>query len=224
MRIRKNGYVERYLKKKLLSAESFKNFTGDMPLLGSSGSNTAPSAYVLIIKNTNDFDIENLSLFGANVTVYQSANFIFNHNLNEHLYSANGIVISGGVGVDNYYQVLLAQSQTQPFNVGTTVLTALDNDNQTQINISLTTTDANGLSNSEPATLLKDPFQGQMDMVVFEQPYKIDGNTSLTINKVYANTSFAMYFYTNSNVNPTSSLSGISTITNYNNPQLIKAM
>ena len=216
--MRKGGYVEAFVKKTMNNPEGFLNFTGGAMSICSSGQNLSAGAYIINVKNTTSSDIQNFVLFNANNALFVGGSF------NNNMYSINGVNIPSGYGIDNYYLALLSQSQTQPFTVGTTVMTAITRNSQVQKPMSVIKTDASGLSNSTPVTLLKDPCQSQVGMIVCNTPYAIDGTTALTISTVVANAEFSMYFFPTQNVNPVNTLDSQQSIATYQKPDIISAM
>ena len=134
-----------------------------------------------------------------------------------------GVTVSSGLGGVTY-QTLVAQSQTQPFTIGSTAITATVNSAQIQQTISVTTTDASGLTQGVPIIFLKDPYQNQTDIIVNNTPYRIDGTTAMTIASVLPNAVFSLFLYPAQNINPASQLMGNQTTQNFANPGLIRVL
>lgn len=142
--------------------------------------------YVVIVENTSDKTIENVSLFFAN-------------NQNELAFSSdgsyreNGLVISSGIA-DVTYNHISKNFVTQKTNIW---ITYIQSENQKQIieNFSIKQQDANGTSAVKVLTPKKDPCQQQQNIVAVKENYSLDGNTAIIIHKVQPKTTLKMYFY-----------------------------
>ena len=220
------------LQHKAVSSGGFRSFTGlaDGTNFKASGGVQSPSPaaqpYIININNTNNFPVSNFTILNGNVV----GNPLYDPLTPIPYGYQNGDYIKNGVRVSSVisgvtYQSFVNQSQTQPFNVGTTVITA-NNGVNAQVNqpFIASTTDASGLTQGIPVTLLKDPFQSQRDMIVCTTPYQIDGTAALTITNVLANANFNIYFYPTQNVNNSNILSGQSSVVNMQKPKLINAL
>jgi len=210
----------------------YNNFVGNqftgarMPMLNATGAATAtPSPattpshpYVIVVSNSSATAVANFSLFNANTSLY-SAGFTGNNGN----YISGSITVSSGLsGVT--YQTLVSQSQTQPFTIGSTAITAVVNNAQIQQNITVTTTDASGLTQGVPIIFLKDPYQNQTDILVNNTAYRIDGTTAMTIANILGNAVFNLYLYPAQNINPASQLMGAPTTQQFANPGLIRVL
>jgi hypothetical protein len=120
------------------------------------------------------------------------------------------------------YQYLLNQSVVAPFNVGTTQLYCVTNNSQATQPMTLTTTDANGDSQSRNIVWLLNPFQNQSGTLISENSFRVDGSTTLTMT-VLPNSAFYMYFFPSGNVDPARPLVGAPIDTKFANPDLTPA-
>ena len=222
------------LQHKVVRSGGFRNFTGlaDGSSFKASGGVSAPSAsaqpYIININNTNNTPVSNFTILNGNVLGNVQYGFdpytkTFYGYINGN-YQSQGVIVSSPLkGVT--YQSYVNQTQTQPFNVGTTVITS-NNGVNAQISqpIVASTTDASGVTQGVPVTLLKDPFQSQPDMIVCTTPYQIDGTSALTITNILANANFNIYFYPSQNINNSNLLSNQSSVVNTPKPKLINAL
>jgi len=184
---------------------------------------SAAQPYIITINNSNSFDVSNFVILNANQTppAQDPANqggFI-NGN-----YLLNGVTVSSAINKVTY-QSFIAQTQTQPFSVGTTVITTNNGINaQVSQPMVASVTDASGLTQGVPVALLKDPFQSQHDMIVCTTPYTIDGTAALTISTILAGANFNIYFYPTQSVNDSNQLNGQSSSANLPSPKIIRAL
>lgn len=229
-------FVQEYLNRKstrlkrlqlTVGMGGYNNFVG-ADNAGVNAISSAAQPYVITINNTSRgaVDVNNFTIFNGNAignnTQINPVNFPYGNFTANGNYTFNGVVVSSGIGGVSY-QALVNQSQSQPFNVGTTVIVA-NNDVVAQIQQSIisSTTDANGLTQGVPVPLLKDPFQSQKDMIVCDTPYQIDGTAALTITTVLAGANFSIYFYPSQNISPTNTLAGQSSLVDCKKPDLIR--
>ena len=198
-----------------LGAVGYANATGPVPQAAMPQA-TPSHPYLITVSNSVASNVANFPLFNANVSLYGGK--FANGN-----YTDQGVTVSSGLsGVS--YQTLVAQSSTQPFTIGSTAITAITNNAQIQQAITVTTTDASGLTQGVPIIFLKDPYQNQQDILVNNTPYRIDPTTVMTIANVLPSAVFTLYLYPAQNINPASQLMGSPTTQNYANPGLIRVL
>jgi len=226
------------LQHRVVSSGGFGNFIGfaddnktsaAKPVIGDIHAlSSAAQPYIININNTKDSDISNFTILNGNVL--GNVKYGFDHYTKTFYGYLNGNYQSRGVIVSSVisgvtYQSYVNQTQTQPFNVGTTVITANNGVNaQVSQPIIASTTDASGLTQGVPVTLLKDPFQSQRDMIVCDTPYTIDGTTALTISTILAGANFNIYFYPTQSVSGSNQLIGQNPSSNLPNPRIIRAL
>jgi len=211
---------------------AFRQFTGRpggyFAATGAPGAAAAPAPqpmatpshpYVINVSNSSASAVPNFPLFNANALVYGGGGGTWTAGN----YVLTNVTVSSGIGGVTY-QTLVGQSQTQPFTIGSTAITAVVNNAQIQQTITVTTTDANGQSQSVPIIFLKDPYQNQTDILVNNTPFRIDGTTVLLINSVLPNAVFNLFLYPAQNLNPASQLMGAPELNTFANPGLIRVL
>ena len=224
-------FVKDYLSKtsvrlkrlKLKAAEDaqyhgFTGLTGDTNTIAKGGVSSPSSQaqpYIINVVNTTGVVKNNFVLFNANQLAGDFNNF---HSGN---YIINGVKVSSGLP-NVTYQALVNQSQTQPFTIGTTLVSANNVNAQVQQAIVVSTTDASGVTEGVPVPLLKDPYQSQSDMVVVETDYQIDGTTAITISSILGHADFDIYFYPSQSINPSNQLAGQSVLVDSPKPEIIR--
>ena len=180
---------------------------------------TPSHPYVITVSNNTSSAVAAFPLFGANALVFGGGGGSWSGGN----YTLSGVTVSSGLP-NVTYQTLVSQSQTQPFTIGSTAITATTVDAQIQQTINVTTTDANGQSQSVPIIFLKDPYQNQTDIIVNNTPYRIDGTTAMNISSVLPNAVFNLFLYPAQNINPAQQLWGNATTNTYANPGLIRVL
>ncbi len=203
----------------------FSNYTGNNGrTFNATGPAMAPAAaapmvtpshpYAITISNSSGSTVTNFALFGGNSAIYATG-------WSGGSYTNGSITVTG---LYTSYQNLVSQSQTQPFTIGSTYVTAITNNAQIQQGITVTTTDASGRTAGIPIQFLKDPYQNQTDTLVNNQPYTIDGTTTIAVSQILPNAVFTMYFWPANNLNPASVLNGNNMQLNYQAPGLIRVL
>ena len=234
--MRKGGFLDKYFESRHSSKDdSYVNFTGanaGSKYFNATGANTAatgqgstPHPYIITVSNSSASTFTNFVLFNGNSLVYQSlAQYkISGFDNNGNYVTASGITVSSAISGVTYLQ-LVSQSITQPFNIATTVVTTAENGAaQLQQPITVTTTDASGVSQGKPVIFIKDPYQSQKYILVNNEPYSIDGTTTLAVN-IQPNAVFNLYFYPSANINPASQLGGQDTTLTYAPASLIRVL
>ncbi len=225
----KCGFVEQYISKQMLKLGNtnvtsapdshYHAFTGaDAGNQLFTPESTSPTPFVINIRNATTNTIVDFPLFGANSTLYQYKNF-FNANGN---FILTGVIVTAPVP-NTSYRAMVVQSQTQPFTIGKTVITGIDNLAQIQQSITVTTTDASGKTQGEPMYILKDPYQNQSDMVVSDTPYAIDGTALLTVT-ILPLAEINVFFYPTNTLNPANLLVGVDQAVTLPTPKLIRVL
>ena len=179
-------------------------------------SSTQSSPYGIVINNPTGTPFS-LNVFGAwnnlqNGT-FSNGSLIPDNN--------KGASVSGAFS-NVTYQYLLNQSVIVPFTIGATQIYCVNNNAQATQPMTLTTTDANGDSESRPIIWLLNPFQNQSGTLISTNNYRIDGSTTLNMN-VLANSQFYVYFYPIANVDNARKLVGQSNIEQFSKPDLTPA-
>lgn len=213
----------------VVSGVDYVGFSDDVMLKSLKQANThsgEAQPYIININNTKGVDVPNFVIFNGNDVGAAIFNIV---NPNKGGYSngdyrKSGVIVSSGInGVT--FQQLVNQSQTNPFIVGTTVITSNNGVNaQVQQPFIASTTDASGLTQGVPVPLRKDPYQIQQDMIVCNTKYQIDGTAALTISNVLARANFDIYFYPSDYVNPTNKLEDKSLVVKMPEPKVIMAV
>lgn len=180
---KKNFTVAEYLRS-LESAEDASNFGGEIEEqftqndLEFADSESEFAGGALRVAKPWVITISNSTASTANATL-----FGYNDNFNQTNFgSPVALTIASGVsGVP--YRRLLAQTQNKPFNVGYWRLTSSSSSQLSQV-ITISYVDANGRSASDPVPLsiYQDSYQNLTTVLdIRNYPFKIDGNTSLTV-------------------------------------------
>ena len=196
---------------------SYFNAAGPAPVAAMQAPMTTPShPYAVTVSNSNASTVSNFVLFNGNATPPGSTGWSGGN------YTTGGVTVSG---VYASYQSLVSQSMTQPFTVGSTWVGVVSGSNsQVQQPLSVTTTDASGMTQGVPIPFRKDPYQNQTDTLVNNTPWRMDGTTSVTITAILANTVVTYEFYPAQNINPASALMNQDTNRFYQNPGLIRVL
>ena len=166
-----------------------------------------PSPYQVTVQNTTGSNLT-VVLFGRN-------QFLLEPNFG----SATGLLVTPAQSNVSYAQ-LLQQSASQPFE---TSLVRVQSSNTTQVTqiLTLTVTDANGQSATQPIINQSyfSAYQQQSGIIDIPFQMKIDGNTSIT-SIIFGTTTVTYTFFPAEKVNVAKGLSGNRPVTNYGNPQV----
>lgn len=151
--------------------------------------------YILQISNASAAAVNNFNIWGSNIYL---GNTFSGGNL-----TINGVTISASpMNNSNItYYSMLQQAQNSPFTVGKTYLASLAGA-ATQVfqPISVYTQDSNGNTATKLLTSPLSPNQFQSAVYENNFPYRIDGNTLITMT-ILASAVFQIYFYPSYTVN-----------------------
>ena len=174
-------------------------------------------AYVINIFNASAAQVSNFDIFGA----YEYLNTGIGTWSNGSL-TISGVTISSGIS-NVTYQFLLGQSNQSPFSIGRTQIT-VGTGAATQLiqPITVNTKDANGNAAQIALLPVVSPFQNQVNTLVMDQLFRIDGGTKLTMT-ILPSVQFSLYLYPQDNINIARGLTGQSVAATYANPVLGKA-
>lgn len=171
--------------------------------------------YIVIVSSASGANVDNFIILGANQYVNNAG------------FTAAGSLVLGSVtiysGIPNIsYREFLYQSQTSPFSVGQTYISCTNVTAQVQQVFTITTKDANGIKVDIPIVPTVDPYQQQLSIIVNEDEYSVDGQTTLTIASLLAGAVVTFQFYPSVNVNLGRKLDGTSETSDYGNPGTIR--
>lgn len=151
-------------------------------------SNKTSIPYIVIIENTTNKIIKNVSLFFGN----SQNELAFNSEGN---YVANGLIISSGVP-DVTYNHIVKNFIINKFNIGLTYIQCV-NANQILEKFTYKHQNPNGVFHGRVITPTIDPYQQQTNIVAVKTEYTLDGDTEIILHKVHPKTIVRMYFYPN---------------------------
>lgn len=198
----------------------YADATAAVPAASTAVVNNKPTSqpFVINVTSTSGAAVSNFDILGAYQYVTNPpAGFSWsNGNL------VNGsITISSGVSGITYAQ-MLAQFQGLPFTVGNTYIKSTTA-GQIDETLTLSISDATGRSGNNPMIPLIDPYQMQSTVIVFNQKYRMDGNTKITIATVLANATVTFYLFPIDDYNPVRALSDGQIVKSFSNPNLVRA-
>ena len=135
---------------------------------------------------------------------------------------SSNITFSMGISGLSYIE-FLAQTESQPFRVGKTVIISAT---AAQFNQSITIThrDANGKRLDEVIIPFIDPYQNQTDRILSDLEYVFDGFTRLRFNQISASATVNVWIFPSSKFVGTQIVAGRGYKKNYSDPGLIKVM
>lgn len=201
-------------------------FTEDPTFFDADGNGAAPSAapvsaapqsqpYIITVSNASAGAVSNFDVLGA-FQYMNNAGFDSSGNL-----TISSVTISSAISNINYREFLY-QSMMQPFTVG---LSYIQSSNSSQVleTLTLNTRDSNGNQALKTLSPAIDPYQQQSTVIAFNQPYRIDGFTKLTIRSMFAATVLTLRFYPADNINLSRGLAGRAVSQQYGNPRLVKS-
>lgn len=142
--------------------------------------------YIVIIENTTNKIIENVSLFFGN----SQNELAFNSEGN---YVENGLIISSGVPQVTYNHIV-KNFITNKFNIGLTYIQSA-NVNQVLQKFTYKHQNSNGVFHGRVITPTIDPYQHQTNIVAIQAEYTLNGDTEIILHKVHPKTIVRMYFY-----------------------------
>lgn len=171
--------------------------------------------YVIVVRNNNNYVVENIKVFGANQNLINAAGGDADNYGN-----ATGISITMGTE-DITYANLLMQSQSQPFTVGLTYIFS-GSIPQTLETYYVQYKDANGDIIRKTSAPLYDPYQYNRRIVYINDIYPIAGDTVLVLRQILARAALKLYIYPTENINMRNALGGISVKNQYQHPDIIK--
>lgn len=149
-------------------------------------SNKFSMPYIVIIENTTDKIIENVSLFFGN----SQNEYAFDKKGN---YVANGLIISSGVPQVTYNHIV-KNFINNKFNIGLTYIQSVT-ENQVLEKFTYKHQNSNGVFHGRVITPTIDPYQQQTNIVALKTEYTLDGDTEIILHKVHPKTIVRMYFY-----------------------------
>ena len=186
-------------------------FTEDPTFFDADGNGAAPSAapvsaapqsqpYIITVSNASAGAVSNFDVLGA-FQYMNNSGFDSSGNL-----TISSVTISSAISNINYREFLY-QSMMQPFTVG---LSYIQSSNSSQVleTLTLNTRDSNGNQALKTLSPAIDPYQQQSTVIAFNQPYRIDGFTKLTIRTMFAATVLTLRFYPADNINLSRGLAG----------------
>lgn len=206
----KNFTVAQYLHS-LENAEAASNFGGEMEEqftqndMEFADSESEFAGGALRVAKPWVITISNSTASTANAVL-----FGYNDNFNQTNFgSPVALTIASGVsGVP--YRRLLAQTQNKPFNVGYWRLTSSSSSQLSQV-ITINYVDANGRSAADPVPLsiYQDSYQNLTTVLdIRNYPFKIDGNTSLTVPVLGSVTDLVIIMFPDAISDPARPLTG----------------
>lgn len=142
--------------------------------------------YIVIIENTTDKIIENVSLFFGN----SQNELAFN---SKGSYVENGLIISSGLPNVTYNHIV-KNFITNKCNIALTYIQC-ENEEQILEIIRVKTQSANGNICSIDIVPVIEDLQIQKNIVAIKKNYILDGDTAIVIRNVYPKTIVRMYFY-----------------------------
>lgn len=183
------------------------------------GNKPTSQPYVLVITSTSGSAVPNFDVLGSyEYLTNPPAGFSWDPSGN---LVSGSVTISSGLGGITYSR-MLAQFVSQPFTVGTTYINSVTAGQVTQP-MTLTITDANGRSASNPMLPVLDPYQQQSTVIAFTQKFRMDGNTKITLSSILANATITLYLYPIDDFNPVRSLGDGQVVKSFDNPNIVKA-
>ena len=151
-------------------------------------SNKTSMPYIVIIENTTNKIIENVSLFFGN----SQNELAFN---SKGSYVENGLIISSGLP-DVTYNHIVKNFITNKCNIALTYIVC-ENEEQILEIIRVKTQSANGNLCSIDIVPVIEDLQIHKNIVAIKRNYILDGDTAIVIRNVYPKTIVRMYFYPN---------------------------
>jgi hypothetical protein len=149
-------------------------------------SNKTSMPYIVIIENTTNKIIENVSLFFGN----SQNELAFNADGN---YVENGLIISSGVPQVTYKHIV-KNFITNKFNIGLTYMQSATS-NQVLEKFTYKHQNSNGVFHGRVITPTIDPYQQQTNIVAVKTEYTLDGDAEIILHKIHPKTIVRMYFY-----------------------------
>ena len=119
------------------------------------------------------------------------------------------------------YQEFLAQSESQPFTVGKTMVISTSA-GQLDQTVAITHRNSSGDRNDHVITPTLDPYQQQTDRIIDEYEYLFDGMTRLRFNQINANATVTVRLYLKNKYAASQIISGRPAIQDYATPNIIK--
>lgn len=121
------------------------------------------------------------------------------------------------------YIEFLAQTESQPFRIGKTVIVSATaaQFNQT---VTITHRDSTGKRLDEVITPFIDPYQNQTDRIISDFNYVFDGFTRLRFNQIAASATVTVWLFPQSKFVGTQAVAGRTPQVNYSDPGLVKVM
>ena len=119
------------------------------------------------------------------------------------------------------YIEFLAQSESQPFEIGRTMIISTSA-GQLDQTVAVTHRDASGSRNDHVIVPTIDPYQNQTDRIIDDYSYLFDGFTRLRFNRINGGATVTVRMYPTGKFVATQLLAGRSGLPSYAAPHLIK--
>ena len=174
--------------------------------------------YIITVQNNNGFDLENIEIGGS-----------YHNRTADNYGNPAGIVITYYIPGVNYV-AWLAQTETQPFNIGRTMLVCPPNHTAAgraetgnpERPYTIRHKDATGALTDHVIPPIVDPYQTQTDRVIDEYNYLFDGYTYLIINQMDAGSQIILYLFPTAKTSQLQAVAGRVAGESFNAPHLIK--
>jgi len=226
--MKRNSVVTRYLHAaRARNHEGYNNadgrfdddlqFTGGQDFFQANGGRArrlpTSQPYIIQVASSSGSAVANFDILGA----WQ---YLGNAGFSGGSLTIGSIVISSGLpGIT--YENMLRQFMVTPFTVGEMYIYSTTAGQITQT-IQLETKDANGNAATKIMVPKIDPYQNQSTSLVHRQTYRVDGNTTLTINSIAANATVIFELYPTDNLNLARGLNGSPVTQDYGNPGIVR--
>ena len=195
------------------SADSWDSASGDDQWSSAEGSqgrtNRTSVPYIIQLVNACTTAIANVDI-GDSYLQRAATNFGQNTN----------ITVTSTVTGATYLE-FLAQSESQPFKVGRTMVISTTA-GQLDQTIAITHRDAGGNRLDQVITPTLDPYQNQTDRIIDDREYLFDGYTRLRFNQINASATVTVRLYPVNKFVATQMIAGRGAEQNYAPPHLIK--
>lgn len=174
--------------------------------------------YVINVTSTSGAAVQNFAILGSNTYLYQNSGRTWDSNGN--LVIGSITISSGTPGVT--YQEMLAQFANQPFKVGLTYYRSATTNQIDQV-VQIVSKDATGVQSLFPIVPTVDPYQQQSNVIVMDNPFEVDGFTTMVIASVLPNATITFQLYQSNKINLARGLENQSVGAEFSNPGIVKA-
>lgn len=196
----------------------FANMSGNYGNASGNASGAPTSQpYIINITSTSAAAVTDFEILGSNSFLYANSTGTWTAG---SLVVGSITISSGTPGVT--YQQLLSQIQQQPFLCAATYYASATT-NQVQQTIQVKVKDANGNEQKSPMVPSLSPYQFQSGVIIMENAYTVNGNTSLVIASVLANSTITLKLYPAGKIDLTTGLAGNPVSQDYSAPAIVKA-